>query len=112
MGNVIFGLAVVVVVVVRIVVVVAGACVGGNAMPDMDEETDGRGFGTVRLEHASIKARQLNNSSSSKMRIFNVSNTLVVVLVECICRFLSIWLQLCLVSLKILQYYFAYKQIN
>lgn len=90
-----FGLAVVVVVVVvRIVVlVVDGAWVGGSAMPDMDDdEIDGRGLGTVRLEHASIMAgqpKQLTSSSSSVRPILSLSNSLVVVfmlLVECICR--------------------------
>lgn len=94
MGNVIFGLAVVVVVVVRIVVVVVigGAGVGGSAVPeDMDEEIDGRGLGTVRLEHASIITGQPRNSSSI-MPILYLSNTLqlvlvgivLVVVVECI----------------------------
>lgn len=93
-----FGLGVVVVVVVRGVVVVDGDCVGGTAVPDMDDEIDGRGLGTVRLEHASIitgQPRKLTINSISIMPILYLSNTLVViivvvvdnvvVLVECIC---------------------------
>lgn len=68
---------------------------GGNAVPDMDE-IDGLGFGTVRLEHASIitgQPRKLTNSSNSIMPILYLSNTLqldivvvvaVVLVVECI----------------------------
>lgn len=67
---------------------------GGNAVPDMDE-IDGRGFGTVRLEHASIitgQPRKLTKSSNSIMPILYLSNTrqldivvvAVVLVVECI----------------------------
>jgi len=52
MGNVILGLGVVVVV-GRIVVLLV-AWVGGNAVPDIDDETEERGLGTVRLEQASM----------------------------------------------------------
>ena len=52
-GNVILGLGVVVVVVRIVVLLVTGAWVGGNAVPDMDEEIEERGLGTVRLDQAS-----------------------------------------------------------
>lgn len=94
------GVVVVVVVVVRGVVAIVGSdCVGGTAVPDMDDEIDGRGLGTVRLEHASIitgQPRKLTISRSNIMPILYLSNTLVViivvvddvvdVLVECICN--------------------------
>jgi len=93
------GVVVVVVVVVRgVVTIVGGACVGGNAVPDMDDEIDGRGLGTVRLEHASIitgQPRKLTINSNSIVAILYLSNTtlvviivdaiVAVVLVECIC---------------------------
>lgn len=64
---------------------------GGSAVPEDMDEIDGRGLGTVRLEHASIitgQPRKLTSSSSSIMPILYLSNTLqliVVVLVDVEC---------------------------
>lgn len=78
-GNVMLGRAVVVVVVRIVVVVVSGAWVGGRAVPDIDDEIDGLGLGTVRLEQASLR-----RGYAKQLTITTASNIL-----ECISKFVS-----------------------
>lgn len=85
-GNVILGLGVVVVVVRIVVLLVTGAWVGGNAVPDMDEEIEERGLGTVRLEQASTCHGCARQPISTR-----ATSPCCTLIVECItiCSFLA-----------------------